>query len=103
MLSRGSRAPSRMWCAFRLPTQILVFRFAALTARARLVQNRGQGLGFVMGGMVVDRKTLVRVTASLLTGTFSLFTYIYGFMDDHTVCGGSGAKLPADSEGSLVG
>ena len=67
------------------------------------MQNRGQGLGFVMGGMVVDRKTLVRVTASLLTGTFSLFTYIYGFMDDHTVCGGSDGKLPADSEGSMAG
>ena len=56
-----------------------------------------------MGGMVVDRKTLVRVTASIITSTFSAITYIYGFMDDHSVCGGSGAKLAADSEGSLVG
>ena len=56
-----------------------------------------------MGGNVVDRKTLARVTYSLITGTISTFTYIYGFMDDHTVCGGSGAKLAAASEGSLVG
>ena len=67
------------------------------------MQNRGQGLGFVMGGKVVDRKTLVRVTYSLITGTVSAFTYIYGFMDDHSVCGGSDGKLPADSEGSMVG
>ena len=67
------------------------------------MQNRGQGLGFVMGGKVVDRKTLVRVTSSLITGTVSAFTYIYGFMDDHSVCGGSDGKLAADSEGSTVG
>ena len=57
-------------------------------------QNRGQGLGFVMGGMVVDRKTLFHVTLSLLTGTLSAITYVYGFMDHDT---------PADAEGSLVG
>ena len=56
-----------------------------------------------MGGMVVDRKTLVRVTASIITGTVSGFTYIYGFMDDHTACGGPDGKLPADPEGSMVG
>ena len=57
-----------------------------------------------MGGMVVDRKTLLRVTYSLITGTFSAFTYIYGFMDDHTVCGGgSDENLPADTEGSMAG
>ena len=68
-----------------------------------LLQNRGQGLGFVMGGMVVDRKTLVHVTASIITGTFSAITYIYGFMDDHTVCGGTEGKLPTDPEGSMAG
>ena len=56
-----------------------------------------------MGGMVVDRKTLVRVAASIITSTFSAITYIYGFMDDHTVCGGTDGKLPADPEGSMVG
>ena len=69
-------------------------------ASCLLVQNRGQGLGFVMGGMVVDRKTLVRVTTSLLTGTVSGFTFIYGFMD---VREASDGKLSADSEGSMVG
>ena len=59
-----------------------------------LVQNRGQGLGFVMGGMVVDRKTLFHVTLSLLTGTLSAITYVYGFMDH---------GVPADAEGSTVG
>eukprot|EP01045_Picozoa_sp_COSAG04_P040870 COSAG04_NODE_12144_length_668_cov_0.818981_1_plen_78_part_00 len=73
------------------------------------MQNRGQGLGFVMAGMVVDRKTLVRVTASLLTGTFSAFTYIYGFMDDHGLviddsnALSDGTSKLADSEGSWLG
>ena len=71
------------------------------------MQNRGQGLGFVMGGMVVDRKTLVHVTATLLTGTFSAITYVYGIMDHDGVKGGPDAlsdgtgKLPA--EGSWLG
>ena len=69
-------------------------------ASCLLVQNRGQGLGFVMEGMVVDRRTLVRVTVSLLTGTVSGFTFIYGFMD---VREASDGKLCADSEGSMVG
>ena len=47
-----------------------------------------------MGGMVVDRKTLFHVTLSLLTGTLSAITYVYGFMDHDT---------PADAEGSMVG
>ena len=61
-----------------------------------------------MGGMVVDRKTLVHVTATLLTGTFSAITYIYGIMDQDVVSGGPDAlsdgtgKLP-DSEGSWLG
>ena len=73
------------------------------------MQNRGQGLGFVMGGMVVDRKTLVRVTATLLTGTFSAITYIYGIMDQDVMSGGLDAlsdgtsKLPTSSEGSWLG
>ena len=46
-----------------------------------------------MGGMVVDRKTLFHVTLSLLTGTLSAITYVYGFMD-HGV---------SDAEGSMVG
>ena len=37
--------------------------------------------GFVMGGAVVDQGTLKRTTISLLTGTFTVFTYVYGFMD----------------------
>ena len=57
-------------------------------------QNRGQGLGFVMGGTVVDRGTLRRATISLLTGTFTVFTYVYGFMDH---------DAPADAEGSTAG
>ena len=73
-------------------------------ASCLLVQNRGQGLGFVMGGMVVDRKTLVRVTASIITGTFSAITYIYGVMDQGSdaLSDGTG-KLRADSEGSWLG
>ena len=72
------------------------------------MQNRGQGLGFVMGGMVVDRKTLVHVTATPVTGTFSAITYVYGVMDPVVAPGGSDAlsdgtgKLP-DSEGSWLG
>ena len=58
------------------------------------MQNRGQGLGFVMGGMVVDRKTLAHVTATLVTGAFSAITYVYGFMDH---------DVPADADGSTVG
>ena len=57
-------------------------------------QNRGQGLGFVMGGTVVDRGTLRRTTISLVTGTFTILTYIYGFMDH---------DAPASAEGSTVG
>ena len=57
-------------------------------------QNRGQGLGFVMGGTVVDRGTLKRTTISLLTGTLSAMTYVYGFMDHDT---------PADAEGTMAG
>ena len=57
-------------------------------------QNRGQGLGFVMGGMVVDRKTLFHVTLSLLTGTLSAITYVYGFMDQ---------GVPVDADGSTAG
>ena len=34
-----------------------------------------------MGGTVVDQGTLKRATISLLTGTFTVFTYVYGFMD----------------------
>ena len=46
-----------------------------------------------MGGTVVDRGTLRRTTISLVTGTFTILTYIYGFMD---------RDVPAD-EGSTVG
>ena len=47
-----------------------------------------------MGGTVVDRGTLRRTTISLLTGTFTVFTYVYGFMDH---------DAPADAEGSTAG
>ena len=47
-----------------------------------------------MGGTVVDRGTLKRTTISLITGTISTFTYVYGFMDHDT---------PADAEGSMAG
>ncbi len=46
-----------------------------------------------MGGTVVDRGTLKRTTISLVTGTLSALTYVYGFMDQ---------GVPAD-EGSTVG
>ena len=47
-----------------------------------------------MGGAVVDQGTLKRTTISLLTGTFTVFTYVYGFMDH---------DAPADAEGSTAG
>ncbi len=47
-----------------------------------------------MGGTVVDRGTLRRTTISLLTGTISAITYVYGFMDH---------DVPADAEGSTAG
>ena len=47
-----------------------------------------------MGETVVDRGTLKRATISLLTGTLSAMTYVYGFMDHGT---------PAGAEGSTVG
>ena len=56
-----------------------------------------------MGGTVVDRGTLKRTTYSLVTGTISAITYVYGFMDDHTICGGSDGKLSAASEASMAG
>ena len=43
---------------------------------------------------MLDRGTLRRATISLLTGTFTVFTYVYGFMDHDT---------PAGAEGSMVG
>ncbi len=47
-----------------------------------------------MGGTVVDRGTLRRTTISLVTGTLSALTYVYGFMDQ---------GVPVDADGSTAG
>ena len=49
--------------------------------------------GIIITDSAVDRGTLRRTTISLVTGTFTILTYIYGFMD---------RDVSAD-EGSTVG
>ena len=57
-------------------------------------QNSGQGLGFVVGGTVIDRKSLKLAAVKLASGVTTAITTLFALTD-----GGSGAMAGGTAAG----
>ena len=64
--------------------------------------NRGQGIGFVVCGIVLDRKRLRSLAFAIASGLSTLFTALLALRDDAPQHAAADACVLSESEGDII-